>query len=232
MHTLFQGLVAAVISAGVALLVLMVTVRTQNKGIRQQIAVQQESLRKQLEVQERSVAEQLQVQRHENTRNRELAIVGNLLTILKNWRDVYQKGGMSSRKFDNYFKTEHSKIDVELEELRINGDSSTDVAIDCFKSLAYRMWRLTLESKQRRAGLTTLVSAGYLEQFLVAHLTRYARMNVPERVRMNEFLTSALDDFQELPLNLWRRKYMEEISPTPLTRHIADRLDPLRGRTR
>jgi hypothetical protein len=73
MHTLFQGLVAAVLGAGVALLVLLVTVRTQNAGIRKQIAVQQEGLQAQSEVQERSLAKQLRVQRYENTRNRELA---------------------------------------------------------------------------------------------------------------------------------------------------------------
>lgn len=224
MHTLFQGMVAAFISAAVALVVLMVTVRAQNKGIqrqiavqqeslRTQIAVQQESLRTQLEVQERSVAEQLRVQRHENSRDRELATVGRMLTVLNDWSDEQAKGEMTTSQSHDYFKARLSELIVGFEELRINGHPSTDISIDCFKSFAFHMREATkdqaykYDGRYRHAG----VVAFYFERFLITHLVRYARMDLDERIEMNSFLTTALADFDPWNLSPWVKTYMTEI---------------------
>lgn len=181
MHTLFQGMVAAFVSAAVALLVLMVTVRTQNRGIQRQIAVQEKSLRAQLEAQEKSVAEQLRVQRRENARSREVAIVGRMLITLNEWEDERGMLDIPIGKRDADMQARLTDLIVGFEELRINGNASLDAAIDSFKSFAYQLStasRDCLYDEDRRfenPGMT----ARCLGLFLVGNLVRYAPQGRP-----------------------------------------------------
>lgn len=195
MHTLFQGLVAAVIGALVALLVLMVTVRTQNKGIRQQIAVQQESLRKQLEVQERSVAEQLRVQRYENTRVREHAAGVQFIRGVHGWSELVGANRSLRRRGED---TESMNPRVEamfsaLEELRLNQETNDHEVIDAFSTFVSRL-KHTSEavidgSRDEFPEEGPYVST--LERFLILRMNQYVKSSADEREAMKKPLRIA-----------------------------------------
>jgi hypothetical protein len=213
MHTLFGGLVSALISAGVALVVLRATLKAQNRGIRQQIAVQEDNLRTQLEVQERSVAEQLRVQRNENARTREVAVVGRMLSTLTRLEDERGRREITVQQRNTDTQARLTDLLVGFEELRINGGSSTDLAIDSFKLLTRQLGEATREhlfGEQGRFQNAGMV-AYCLGHFLSAHLVRYARMDEAERVELGRYLDGAWSDFEPQRAAAWQDKYVMKL---------------------
>lgn len=203
---MFGGFVAALISAAVALLVLLVTVRAQNRGIREQLAVQ-----------ERSVAEQLSVQRHENARTREVATVGRMLTILSGWEHARAREDITFSERHVSLTTALNDLDVGLEELRINGDAAVDTAIDRFKTFVHWMYQASgdyIDDDRYRFSNPGNV-AFCLERFLTHHLVRYARMDRSERVELGAFLTTASSDLEPHDTEAWEAKYMYVVFNRP-----------------
>lgn len=198
MHTLFGGLVAAVIGAGVALLVLMVTVRTQNKGIQ-----------KQLELQERSVAEQLSVQRHENTKIREHDAAARFLSAIHGIAG-HAHDEQSGKVLDSHAVDRLVIADRSIEELRLNFDGKDDRVLDAFLSLssafsyAIRTFLDTKADEMLERRFWRLMG---MEGFLMAQMMRYIRSNMEERKSMEPLLVQAKTDLRQLDELAWHKKY-------------------------
>ena len=132
MHTLFDGLVSAVIGALVALAVVLLTVRAQNAGI----------------------DEQLRTQRRENARAREHAAAAELLRTLQGIQDAVGRSRVT--KTDEGIKVSnletvrdalqplYADLRVGLERLRLDLEDEDDEVIDAFGkwsgALEHRAW--------------------------------------------------------------------------------------------
>ncbi|MDR6508061.1 hypothetical protein [Arthrobacter oryzae] len=144
MHTLLDGLVSALIGAAAALLVLWVTVKTQNAGIQRQITAQAVGLSEQIRVQGEGLNCQLAEQRRENARTREheaaAQVIDALNRLLRGDSRIDHRGNPSEAITKTLLE-----VTTGFQRLRLDLAMPDEAVIE-----AFRQWTYLLESVANR----------------------------------------------------------------------------------